>query len=420
MKTKVAPWIATAALGLVSFQGFAQTPAPAPVLGQVESVDATARTFSVRLDDGSALVAALAEKARLLKVAPGEKSLQNAAPIEFGVVTPGDRVLIRGGSRSDGRIDGVLQIVVMAKTDLAARNEAEQRAWRERAVVGTVTAVDAPSGQFTIRVSSSSSASAAPPTPAGAAATAEVSMVIDAKRATLHRYSDTSAKFEDAKPAQVQDIAEGDQLRLLGTQSADGSTMNADRVVFGSFKTRALAIERMDIATGTLNVKDLESNEKFALTIAAGGAIRRIPAEMGAMLTMMAGGGARPGGPPRDGGAPTMGNERPEGGSGRPDRGAPGTGAPSAGMGGRGPGAGGPRGNRGMQGVVERMPTITLAELKKDDWVGAVVGKIDASGRAIAFNMLAGIEIFASRANRRGGVDVGMPAGLLDGAMDVP
>ena len=63
------------------------------------------------------------------------------------------------------------------------------------------------------------------------------------------------------------------------------------------------------------------------------------------------------------------------------------------------------------------MPTVTLADLKKDDWIGAVVSKIDASGKAVAFNVLAGIEVFASRANRSGGVDVGMPAGLLEGGL---
>ena len=78
------------------------------------------------------------------------------------------------------------------------------------------------------------------------------------------------------------------------------------------------------------------------------------------------------------------------------------------------------RGNRGMEDMVDRLPSITFAELKKDDWIGAVIGKVDASGKAIAFNVLAGIEVFASRANRGGGVDVGMPAGLLDGAFGVP
>ncbi len=425
VKREVALWIVIVAFSLLSLPASAQTPAPATVLGQVESVDAAARTVSVKLDDGSNLVASLAEAATVVKVAPGEKSLQNAVPIEFSFLTPGDRVLIRGGARTDGRIEGALRVIVMAKTDLAARNEAEQRAWRERAVVGTVTAVDALNGQFTIRVSSTASATAQAPASAGprtetqaeaAGAVVTNTVTVDAKRATLHRYSDTSARYEDAKPARIQDIAEGDQLRLLGTRSADGSAMTADRVVFGSFTTRALAIERVDVETGLVAVKDLESNQKFTLSIVAKGAIRRIPAEMGAMLVMMASGGGRPGGPRPEGGAPAAGAGRPQGAG----PGAPGAGSPGGGMGGRGPDGGSPRSGRGMQDMVERMPSITLADLKKDEWVGAVVGKIDASGHAIAFNLLAGIEIFASRANRSGGVEVGMPAGLLDGAMDVP
>jgi hypothetical protein len=73
-----------------------------------------------------------------------------------------------------------------------------------------------------------------------------------------------------------------------------------------------------------------------------------------------------------------------------------------------------------MEDMLDKMPIITVADLKKGDWVGAVVGRIDASGTGVAFNMLAGIDVFASRANRSGGVDVGMPAGLLDGALGVP
>jgi hypothetical protein len=408
VKREVALWIMIVAFSLLSLPASAQTPgsAPATVMGQVESVDTAARTVSVKLDDGANLVASLAEAATVVKVAPGEKSLQKAVPIEFSFLTPGDRVLIRGGARTDGRIEGALRVIVMAKTDLAARNEAEQRAWRERAVVGTVTEVDAPNGRFTIKVSSTASAEAE-----GALITDTVT--VDAKRAVLHRYSDTSARYEDAKPARIQDIALGDQLRLLGTRSADGSSMTADRVVFGSFITRALAVERVDVETGVVEVKDLESNQKFTLSIVANGAIRRIPAEMGPMLAAMATGGGRPGGPRPEGAALTPGTGRPEGpggggAAGRPE-GRPSQGAP-----------GGPRGGRGRTDVFDGMPTITLADLKKNDWVGAVVGRIDASGHAIAFNMLAGIEIFASRANRSGGVEVGMPAGLLDGSMDIP
>ncbi len=168
----------------------------------------------------------------------------------------------------------------------------------------------------------------------------------------------------------------------------------------------ALAIEKIDPATGLLSVKDLETNKKFTISVVAGGTIKKIPAEMAATFAVMGGAGGR---------RPGMGGQRPQGG-----------GAPGGAMGGRPEGArgggspGGGRGGRGMEDMVERLPAITLADLKKDDWVGAVVGKIDAQGRAVAFTMLAGIEVFAARANRGGGVDVGMPAGLLDGAFGVP
>lgn len=394
MNRIVTPWIAGLALSLCLAWGstFAQTPTPPPlsVLGQVESVDAVARTLKMKVEDGASLTVALAEKGAVMKVAPGEKSLQNAVPIAFDGIAAGDRVLVRGGARSEGRIEGALRVVVMAQTELAARNEKEQRAWRERGVAGTLISKDPANSEFILQTANRAA-------PAAGAPEAPITLVVDAKKATLHRYADTSVKFDDAKPAGIADMAAADQVRVLGTKSEDGKRISAERVVFGSFKTMALAIEKIDAATGLLSVKDLQSNQKFTISLVAGASIRKIPAEMAAMF----GGG-------RTGGGASMGGSVGGGMGG------------GMGTGGRGPGASGPRGGRGMDDIVERMPAITLADLRKDDWIGAVVGRIDASGRAVAFNMLAGIEAFASRANRSGGVDVGMPAGLLDGALGVP
>jgi hypothetical protein len=387
------------------------------VLGQIETVDPATKTVTMKLADGATVTVALAEKGTVVKVAPGETSLQNAAPIAFDAITAGDRVMVRGGTRAESRIEGALRVVVMAKTDLTARNEAEQRAWRERGVVGTVISADAANGQFILQTN----APAAPPAAASGAAAPAASntVVVEAKNATIHRYADTSVKFDDARPATVADMAAADQVRVLGTRSADGLKLTAERVVFGSFSTKALAIEKIDAAAGVINVKDLQSNEKFTISVVPGAPIRRIPAEMAAMFGAMSGGAA--GGRPGMNGGMGGGGTRPEGGrpAGAGGMGAgAGTGAgagASGGMGGRPGAAGGRRG--GMEDMVERMPAITLADLKKDDWIGAVVGRIDASGKAVAFNMLAGIEVFAARANRSGGVDVGMPAGLLDGGM---
>ena len=217
MKTKTTSWTVgvAAILCLVSLHGLAQTAPPTTVLGQVEWVDAASRTLKMKTEDGATLSVSLSEKASVVKVAPGEKSLQNAAPIDFSGITAGDRVLVRGGTRTEslgneGRIEGALRVIVMAKTDLLARNDSDQRAWRERAVVGTVTSVDPAKGEFTLRVSSTASTATTairPPTPADAGPPSASTLVVDAKAATLHRYSDLSAKFDDAKRALVQDIA---------------------------------------------------------------------------------------------------------------------------------------------------------------------------------------------------------------------
>ncbi|MEO5761638.1 MAG: hypothetical protein ABIR28_04930 [Vicinamibacteria bacterium] len=420
MKTNVKSWliwIATVAcVGATSAWAQAQAAASTPVsvLGQVESVDAATRTLTIKTEGAGEITVVLHEKGAVMKVAPGETSLQNAATIAFDGITIGDRVLVRGGAKTETRIDGALRVVVMAKTDLTTRDANDQKAWRERAILGTVTSTNPAGNEFTVRLN----APTPPPGAAGGATPPPPPMlVVDASKATVHRYLDTSAKFADAKPAKIADMAEGDQLRFLGTKSADGTKATADRVVFGSFRTRALSIEKIDEVTGELSVKDLESNQKYTLSLVTGGTIRKIPAEMGAMMAMMAGGGAAGGGGRFGGRGPGAGAGAPGGGN-RP-AGAPGGAPPAGGVPGGGAGrAGGfPGGGRGLTDMVERMPIITLADLKKDDWVGAVIGKADARGHAIAFNVLAGIEVFASRANRTGGVDVGMPAGLMDGGL---
>ena len=58
-----------------------------------------------------------------------------------------------------------------------------------------------------------------------------------------------------------------------------------------SFKTMALAIEKIDTATGLLSVKDLQSNQKFTISLVPGASIRKIPAEMAAMFRCYRSGG---------------------------------------------------------------------------------------------------------------------------------
>ena len=49
------------------------------------------------------------------------------------------------------------------------------------------------------------------------------------------RYALDSAKITDAKPSAFTQIKVGDEAHVLGDKSADGTTVTAEKVVFGSF-----------------------------------------------------------------------------------------------------------------------------------------------------------------------------------------
>src|SRR6202020_3148077 len=80
-------------------------------------------------------------------------------------------------------------------------------------------------------------------------------------------YAGTSVKFEDAKPGTLAQIQAGDQLRVLGTKSDDGSSIQAEEIVSGSFKNLAGLIASIDAAGGKLTLKDLTTKKTFTVEI---------------------------------------------------------------------------------------------------------------------------------------------------------
>ena len=98
------------------------------------------------------------------------------------------------------------------------------------------------------------------------------------------RYAGDSVKFEDAKPGKLADIAPGDQLRVRGAKSADGSSITAEEVVSGSFENLAGAISKVDPAAGTVTLKDLATKQTVTVSITANSDLRHLPPQMAAML----------------------------------------------------------------------------------------------------------------------------------------
>jgi hypothetical protein len=190
----------------------------------------------------------------------------------------------------------------------------------------------------------------------------------------LKRYASGSVNFSQAVPGPLSAIQPGDQIFVRGTKSAEGSSIAADGVVSGSFRSIAGTIISTDASGSTVTVKDLATKKPVTVRISADAQLRRLDDKMATMIA-----------------ARLKGNQ---GGSG---------GAAGSGSGGQhtsgqaGGGAGGQRsfsqaGGAGgdLETILERAQTIQLASLQKGEAV-MIVATEDSTG-VNAIKLLAGVE----------------------------
>jgi hypothetical protein len=384
------PVLIALCLGLlfVSLSAAGRGQAPAPAFkspGVVVSIEPNG--FTMRTDAGATIVVHLPEHAKLLRVAPNEKTLKNATPITAADIGVGDRILVVGRMADDQKNLTASAAVVMSKADIAQKHEAESLAW-QRGVGGLVSAVDAAASTITL------SLSAAP------GATKKI-LIHVSKETDVRRYAPDSVKFDDAKPATLDQIKPGDQLRARGTRSEDGSEFAAQGVVAGSFQNIAGTISSIDASQNTATVTDLKTKKPVLIRFTADTQLRKLPPEMAQRLAMRLKGGQAGGAP---GGAGMGGGAGAGGGAGQGGGGGYGgarAGAPAAGgapPAGGTPGLGGPGSQRpgggapDLQQILSRMPPAKLTDLQKGDAVMIVATQGTASGGVTAITALGGVE----------------------------
>jgi len=369
-------------LSLVAI-GHGQTPTPAyKAIGAVVSVDPTG--FTLQTDSGTRLTVLLPNTATVLRVAPDQKDLKSATRITAADISVGDRVSVRGHISDDQKTLLATSAIVMSKTDIAKKQEAERADWQRRGTGGLVSSVDPATGTITIST-----------TVFGAIKKVAVHTTKDT---ILRRYAPDSVKFDDAKPAPLDQINPADQLRARGTRSQDGSEFAAEEIVWGTFRNIAGTISSIDTSQSTINVMDLKTKKPVLVKFTSDSQLRKLPPQMAQMIAMRLKGGV-PGGPPTGAGAGAGGGPPAGAGTGggapsaAPPAGAPGArpagGPPSGG----GPGGGGRFGGApDLQQILSRMPPATLADLQKGDAVMIVATQGTASGGVTAITLLGGVE----------------------------
>jgi hypothetical protein len=284
---KTALTISLLVLFAVSLSALPQATASKSVLGTVTVVESPVTAIEVKPDNGAAVSLKPTSTTIVQRVVPGQTDLKNAAAIGISEVQKGDRVLVTLAPNSSD----ILRIVVMAATDIAKRDQADQQDWLRRGLSGIVAEKSGNQIVFKIRQ------------PQG-----EVQQIITVSDKTVfRRYSADSVKFADAKASKLEEVSVGDQLRARGTKSADGLKVDAEEVVFGTFLTKAGSVVSIDLPAREVTVKELGTGKNFVIKLTADSNIKQMPAmAAGPRGAVPAGSGPPPAGavPPSGRGGP--------------------------------------------------------------------------------------------------------------------
>ena len=347
-------------------------------IGTIKSINGTAITLSP--DSGGDVTITVQPATRLLRIAPGQKNLKSATPIQLQDLHVGDRILVGGKPTDDNASVLATTIVVMTHSDIEARHQQELEDWQKRGVDGPVTAVDAAAGTVTI-------------TSRGKPVVIHVS-----SSTVIRRYAPDSVKFDDAKASTLAAIHPGDQVRARGERSADGGELTADEIVSGAFRNIAGTVNSVDAASSTVNVHDLLSKKTVIVKITPDSQLHQLPPEMAQRIAMRlkrsgAGASASTHGSAtndqiRGSEGNETGNSAQEGGSAHRFGGAP-----------------------DLQQILSRTPTVPLTDLHKGEEV-IVLSTEGAADQGTAITLLTGVEPILEAAPNASGASILTPWSL--------
>lgn len=365
---------------------------PSVVSGEVLSAGSTAIVIKAQTGDVNAVISEKTQFKRV-KMIDGKFSAADSTAASLADIAVGDKVMATGILAADGRSLPARTIYLLSKADISARDAKESEQWKTRGIAGKVTAVNTQTGQITISVR-------------GIAGTTPV-IITQKSNAVFKRYAPDSIAYSNATLSSINDIRTGDMLRALGDKSGDGTSFLAEEVLSGAFQTVAGTIKSIDTANKEVVIADISTGKDVTIFLGTASVMKEFPAEMSERMAAFQNGG--------QGGARPMtqpAGQAGQGGEARPNMGS--NGMRPAGMG------GGRGGN--LDDMLDRLPNITLDQLKVGSAIAVSSSKVDGAAKLNAIKLLAGVEPFlrstqAQQSGRRGGrtgVDSGFTIPGLD------
>jgi len=343
--------------------GYGQTQKPVPAqsstvrpVGTVTAIAGNAIT--IMTESGSQVKVVVQESTRMLRIAPGQKDLKDATPMQLQDLQVGDRMIVRGSLSDDAKSVLASSLLVMKKADIQERQKQERDDWQKRGVGGLVQAIEVSSGTITLST---------------AASGANKTMTIHVPQgAIVRRYAPGSVRFEDAKPSTLDQIKTGDQLCARGSRNPDGNELTAEEIVSGSFRNVAGTVVSAFPDENTIRIMDLLSKKPVTVTVTADSQLKRLPPMLAQRIAARMKGRTPDSSP-----APST---------------ASGDHSPSAQKLDGDAGGSRPRGAADVQQMLSRLPVIKLGDLQKGDAVMLVTTEGSADSPLNVITLLAGVE----------------------------
>lgn len=356
------------------------TTAPQHLVGEITAIDAATGRVTIRTDAGATVTVLTDERTAYRRVPPGETSLQRAEQTTRADLRAGDRVLVPGGASSGAETKAAAtQIIVTARDALAERRAREREDWRRRGVGGRVVALDEAKREIVLETRTREGARA-------------INVAASGEGVRFLRYAPDSFRRSDARPGAFENIRVGDQLRALGSRSADGSRLAAEEIISGSINRIIGSVSAVDAARGEVSVKDEATGRTILIVVGQNTTLRRIPHAVAEELSER--------GEQQRETAPATTNE-----SAKPPAGA----------------ARRPNG-RSVQQIFESLPALALAELKKSDTVVITATSGAGESRMTAVSLIAGetnmlrwLQRFQRVADELREMSPGLPGAVLGG-----
>ena len=187
----------------------------------------------------------------------------------------------------------------------------------------------------------------------------------------------------------------GDQLRARGDRNPDGTELNAQEIVSGSFRNIAGTVISTDAAANTLTVTDLKTKKPVTVKLTQDSQFRKLPAMMAQIIAARMSGAA----PGASGTLQQPATHQRIRNAGSATPGAT-PGARPGGAGGAGNGRAG--GGQDFQQILSRIPPATLADLVKGDAVMIVATQGTGDGPVTAITMLSGVDPILAATSKGG------------------